>query len=275
MRLCLYGCETWSLTLREERNPSVFENMVLRSVFGPRRDEVTGAWRRLHNEELNYLYSWPKILRVIKSKKWDGLACGKYGWGEGAYRFLVGKPMGKRPLGRPRCRWVDNFRMDFEEVSCGYVDWIGWPRSGTDGRSLWEREWIFEFHKNAENFLTCCKPFTFSRKTLHHWVNVIIIFIIIIIISVNCTYECARKILLDQWKSELRHMSQSESRKIHYINIRATVILGYSDFQDHLSYFNMIQSVEACGVGRSKAKYNDPVIICCQFWHGNVVTASK
>ena len=68
---CLYGCETWSLTLREERNPRVFENMVLRSIFGPRRDEVTGEWRRFHNEELNYeyLHSCPKILRVIKSKK--------------------------------------------------------------------------------------------------------------------------------------------------------------------------------------------------------------
>jgi hypothetical protein len=70
----LYGCETWSLTLREERKLRVFENMVLR-IFGPRSDEVTGEWRRLHNEELNYLYYSPNIVRVIKSKtmRWAGL----------------------------------------------------------------------------------------------------------------------------------------------------------------------------------------------------------
>ena len=65
----LYGCETWSLTLREERKLRVFENMVLRRIFGPRRDEVTGEWRRLHNEELNDLYCSPNILRVIKSRR--------------------------------------------------------------------------------------------------------------------------------------------------------------------------------------------------------------
>ena len=73
-----YGCETWSLTLREERKLRVFENMVLRRIFGPRRDEVTGEWRRLHNEELNDLYSSPNIVRVIKWRKM-GWACGAYG----------------------------------------------------------------------------------------------------------------------------------------------------------------------------------------------------
>jgi len=70
----LYGCETWSLTLPEERKLRVFENMVLRRIFGPRRDEVTGEWRRLHNEELNDLYSSPNIVRVIKSRRRDGLS---------------------------------------------------------------------------------------------------------------------------------------------------------------------------------------------------------
>ena len=94
--------------------------------------------------------------------------------------------------------------------------------------------------------MTGCKPVIFSRRALHHVVSIIII---IIIISVNCTYVCAQKEIRDQRKSELRHVSQSESRKVHYIDIRATVILGYSDFQDHLTYFNMMQGVEACGVG--------------------------
>jgi len=88
--------------LREERRLSVFENRVLRRIFGPKRDEVTGEWRKLHNEELNYLYC---IVRVIKSKKirWAGhVAC--MGERRGVYRVLVGKPEGKRLLGRPRRR---------------------------------------------------------------------------------------------------------------------------------------------------------------------------
>ena len=122
----LYGCEAWSLTLREERKLRVFENMVFRRIFGPRRDKVTGEWRRLHNEELNDLYSSPNIVRVIKSRRmrWAGhVAC--MGEERGAYRVLVGKPEGKRPLGRSRRRWVDNIWMDLQEVGCGYMDWIG------------------------------------------------------------------------------------------------------------------------------------------------------
>ena len=122
----LYGCEAWSLTLKEEMKLRVFENMVLRRIFGPRRDEVTGEWRRLHNEELSDLYSSPNILRVIKSRRmrWAGHVA-RMGEERGVYRFLVGKPEGKRPLGRPRRRWVDNIRMDLQEVRYGYVDWIG------------------------------------------------------------------------------------------------------------------------------------------------------
>jgi hypothetical protein len=122
----LYCCETWLLTLREERRLRVFVNRVLRRIFGPRRDEATGDWRRLHNEELNDLYSSPNIVRVIKSRRmrWAGyVAC--MGEERGVYRVLVGKPEGKRPLGRPSHRWVDNIRMDLQEVGCGHVDWIG------------------------------------------------------------------------------------------------------------------------------------------------------
>ena len=104
----------------------MFENMVLRRIFGPRRDEVTGEWRRLHNEELNDLYSSLNIVRVIKSRRmrWAGHVA-RMGEKRRVYRVLVGKPEGKRPLGRPRRRWVDNISMVLQEVGCGYMDWIG------------------------------------------------------------------------------------------------------------------------------------------------------
>ena len=121
----MYGCETWSLTLREERRLRVFENRVLRRICGPRRDEVTGEWRRLHNEELNDLYSSPNILRVIKLRIMR-LAehVARMGERRGVYRVLVGKHEGKRPLGRPRRKWEDNIKMDLQEVGCGGMDWI-------------------------------------------------------------------------------------------------------------------------------------------------------
>ena len=100
--LVLYGCETWSLTLRKERRPKVFENRVLGRIFEPRRDEVTGEWRKLHNEELNDLYCSPNTVRVIKSRAiwWAGhVAC--MGERRGVYRVMVGRPKGKIPLGRP------------------------------------------------------------------------------------------------------------------------------------------------------------------------------
>jgi len=112
--------------MREERKLRVFEKMVLMRIFGPRRDEVRGEWRRLHNEELNDLYSSPNIVRVIKSRRmrWAGHVT-RMGEERGVCRFLVGKPEGRIPLGRPRRRWVDNIRMDLQEVGCGYMDWIG------------------------------------------------------------------------------------------------------------------------------------------------------
>ena len=99
---------------------------MLRRIFGPKRDEVTGEWRRLRNEELNDLYSSPNFVRVIKSRRmrWAGNVV-RMVEERGVYRVLDGKPEGKRPLARPRRRWVDNIRMDFQEVGCGYMDWIG------------------------------------------------------------------------------------------------------------------------------------------------------
>jgi len=102
----------------------MFENRVLRRLFGPKRDEVTGEWRKLHNEELNDLYCSPNILRVIKSRRmrWAGHVA-RMGEGRGMYRILVGKPEGKRPLGRPMRRREDNIKMDLQEVGCGRMDW--------------------------------------------------------------------------------------------------------------------------------------------------------
>jgi len=118
----LYGCETWSLILREERRLRVFENRVLRRVFGPRRDEVTEEGRKLHKEELGDLYSLPNIVRVVKSRRmgWVGHVA-RMGEGRGVYRVLVGKPEGQRTLGRPRRRWEDNIKMYLHEVggACG------------------------------------------------------------------------------------------------------------------------------------------------------------
>ena len=101
----LYGCENWSLTLREERRLLVFENRVLRRVFGPKRDGVTGEWRKLHKEALRDFYSLPNIVRVVKSRRmrWAGHVA-RMVEGRGVHRVLVGKPVGKRPLGRLRHR---------------------------------------------------------------------------------------------------------------------------------------------------------------------------
>ena len=111
--------------------------MYSTGLFGPRRDEVTGKWRRLHNEELDDLYSSSNIVRVIKSRKmrWAGhVAC--IDEEKGVYRVLVGKPVGKRQIGRPRRRWVDNIRMHVQEVGCGYMDSIGLAQDRDRWRTL-------------------------------------------------------------------------------------------------------------------------------------------
>jgi hypothetical protein len=120
--------------LREERRLRVFENIVLRRIFGPKRDEEAGEWRKLNNEELNDLYSSLNIVRVIESSRmrWVGHVA-RMGESRGVCRVLVRTPEGKRPLGRPRCRCVDNIKMDLQEVGCEVIDWIDLA----EGRHRW------------------------------------------------------------------------------------------------------------------------------------------
>jgi hypothetical protein len=133
----LYGCETWSLTLREEHGLRVFENRVLRRIFGLKRDEVMGGWRKLHNEVFCDLYAFPGIIRMIKSRRmrWVGYVAQKREK-RNAYKLSVGKPEGKRPIGRPRCRWVDNIRMDLGEIGWSDVDWFGLAQDRDKWRAL-------------------------------------------------------------------------------------------------------------------------------------------
>jgi hypothetical protein len=133
----LYGWETLSLTLSEEHRLRVFENRVLRRIFGLKRDEVTGEWKKLHNVELHDLYSSPSIIRIMKSRmmRWAGHVA-RMGKKRNVYRLLVGKPEGKRPLGKPRRRCVDNIRMDLGEVGWGDVDWIGLAKDRNWWRTL-------------------------------------------------------------------------------------------------------------------------------------------
>ena len=135
--MVLYGCETWSLTLREERRLRVFENRVLRRVFGPKRDEVTGEWKKLHNEEPGDLYSLPNIVRVVKSRRmrWAGHVA-LMGEGRGVHKVLVGKPEGKRPLESPRRRWEDNIKWIFRKWEGVVGTGWSWLRLGTGGGHL-------------------------------------------------------------------------------------------------------------------------------------------
>jgi len=123
--------------LRDEYGLRVSENRVLRRMFGPKRVEVTGDWRKLHNEELNDLYCSPNIVRVIKSRRmrWVGHVA-RMGERRGVYRVLVGKRENKSPLGRPRHRWEDNIKMDLQEVGCGDMVWIDLAQDRDRWRAL-------------------------------------------------------------------------------------------------------------------------------------------
>jgi hypothetical protein len=133
----LYGCETWSLTLREEHRLRVFQNREPRRIFGPKRKGVTGGWRKLHNEEPHNLYSSPSIIRFIKSKtmRWAGHVA-RMGEKRNVYRLLIGNPEEKRPLGKPRRWWIDNIKMDLLEIGLGVVDWIGLAKDRYRWRAL-------------------------------------------------------------------------------------------------------------------------------------------
>jgi hypothetical protein len=112
----------------------MFENRVLRRIFGPKRDEVTEEWRRLHNKELYALYSSPNIIWVIKSRRlrWAGHVA-RMGERRGAYTALMGRPEGRKPLGGPRRRWEDNIKMDLRDVVWGAWTGLIWLRIGTGG----------------------------------------------------------------------------------------------------------------------------------------------
>jgi hypothetical protein len=136
LSLVVYGNETWSLTLREEHRPRVFENRVLRRIFGPKRGEVTGGWRKLYNEELHKLYSSPSIMIRSRRMRWIGRVAGM-GTKRNAYGILVGKPEGKRTLGIPRRKWVDNIKVELRDAGWGVI-WTGliWLRIRTGGGLL-------------------------------------------------------------------------------------------------------------------------------------------
>jgi hypothetical protein len=161
----LYGCETSSLTLKEEHRLSVFKNRVLRGIFGPNRDEVMGEWRKLHSGELHNLYSSPDIIRRIKSRRmrWVGhVAC--MGEGTKVYRVLVGKPKGEKPHGSLRHRWEDEIRMDLREI--GGVDLSGLGQGPVVGSREWGDEPLGSDAMDLVNVMSkYFNPATFSSRS--------------------------------------------------------------------------------------------------------------
>jgi hypothetical protein len=120
----LYGCETWSLILREEHRLRAFENRLLRRMFRPKSDEMMGPWRKLHNEDLHDLYSSPNIVRNDEVKENEvGMACSRHGHKRNTYTTFVGESEGKRPLRRLRHKLEDNIKIDHRETEWDGMDW--------------------------------------------------------------------------------------------------------------------------------------------------------
>jgi hypothetical protein len=155
LTVVLYVCETWHLIFREGRRLRVFENRMLRRIFGANREEVTREWRKLHNEEFNDLYCSLNIFRVLKSRRmrWVGHIA-HMGESRDVYMGLAGKHNGKRPLGRPRRRWEDNIKMDLQVVGFGGKDWIKLAQDRDRWWALVNMVMNLRVPLNAGNFLT-------------------------------------------------------------------------------------------------------------------------
>jgi len=124
----LYECDSWSLVLKEKHRLRLFEIKLLRRILGPKEEEVTGGWKKLHIEEFCNLYSSPYTFRVIKSGMMRWLGCAAHiGEMRNAYKFVIGKPKGKSLVGRPGCRWEDNIKMHLGEIDCEDVNWSSGP----------------------------------------------------------------------------------------------------------------------------------------------------
>jgi hypothetical protein len=147
--------------LREEHRLRVSENRVLRRIFGPKRED--GSWRKLHNDKLHSLYSSPNIVRMIISRRmrWAGQVA-RMGEGRDVYRDLVGRPEGKRPVGRPRRRWEDNIKMDFWETGIDGANWIRLTRDRVQWRSFANTVMIL-FDKLSDNQLFKYYPAPWSE----------------------------------------------------------------------------------------------------------------
>jgi hypothetical protein len=137
---------------------------VLRRIFGPKRDEVTGGWRKLHDEELHNLYSSPNIIRMMKSRRIRWAGYGTNGEKRNTYRILVGKPEDKRPQGRPRRRWVDNIKTDFIEIEWDGTDWIDLAHNSDQWRALVNMVINLRVPYSAGKFLRSCTIGGFSRR---------------------------------------------------------------------------------------------------------------
>jgi hypothetical protein len=147
----------------------VFENRALRRIFEPKRDEVIGGWRKLHNEELHNMYSSPSIIRMIKSRRmrWAGHVA-RMRTKRNAYRILVGNPEGKRPLGRPRRRWVDNIKMGLREIGWDGMDWIDLTQDMDQWMALVNAVMNLRVPQNAGKFLSGCTIGSYSRRAQLH-----------------------------------------------------------------------------------------------------------